>query len=390
MMRTLLMASLSLLVVAAIIMSPGEAFQASLQGLTVWWNIVFPGLLPFLTLFELMLAFGAVHGLGALLDPLMRRLFKLPGEAGLAVAFGWGGGFPAGADATAQLRKRAAVSKSEGERLLALSHMPNPLFVLIVVGSGFLHQPELGIAILLAIWVSGLFAGFIMGLGSGNRNLQSAETVQQGILRRAAIAMSEARKKDGRTLGKVLGDSVSASVAKLMAVGGFMMLGAVAVSLLSPLLKSFVPPMLLPVLIESHIGAYAAATAELPGGPWIAAAIAGALSFGGITALLQAGSSIAGTDLSLRRLMVSRVLQPVLAFGFALFTVLPIASFFRSLAASTAPAMYQSNWWPASAIIRSSELPNLWGSSFVLLLIFTAAVVMLSFFSYGTSRLSKK
>ncbi|GIQ64729.1 hypothetical protein PACILC2_32970 [Paenibacillus cisolokensis] len=132
--------------VASIVRQPDEAFQASLQGLSIWWNLVFPGLLPFLVLAELMAAYGVVQALGVLLEPAMRRLFRLPGEAGFAVAAGWTMGSPAGAEATAALRRRAALSRDEGERLLALSHMPNPVFMLVVVGAGFLRRPELGLA----------------------------------------------------------------------------------------------------------------------------------------------------------------------------------------------------------------------------------------------------
>lgn len=70
MFRTIAFAILSTLLVGAIIVQPDASFQASLQGLTVWWNIVFPGLLPFLVLFEIMLAFGLAHGMGALLSTL--------------------------------------------------------------------------------------------------------------------------------------------------------------------------------------------------------------------------------------------------------------------------------------------------------------------------------
>jgi hypothetical protein len=48
----------ALLVVIGIVHSPGEAFRASLSGLQIWWQNVFPGLLPPLMLAELLAASG--------------------------------------------------------------------------------------------------------------------------------------------------------------------------------------------------------------------------------------------------------------------------------------------------------------------------------------------
>lgn len=256
--KTVMLAFLSILLVVAIIIQPDAAFQASLQGLTVWWNIVFPGLLPFLVLFELIAAFGLTHALGSLLQPLMSRLFRLPGEAALTIVLGWMGGYPAGAEATASLRKRNVVTKQQGQRLLALAHMPNPLFMLVVIGAGFLHKPIVGVIIAAAVWISALWVMFIMTLfrrkeQSGQersdqeqpgRQLGQKQSVtandeehRSTILHRAAEAFRLGREQDGRSFGKTLGDSVAASVQKLMMIGGFMIFAAVLAKLSEPLLS---------------------------------------------------------------------------------------------------------------------------------------------------------
>ena len=187
---------------------------------------MFPGLLPFLTLLELMLAFGAVHALGALLHPLMAKLFRLPGEAGIALALGWTGGFPCGAEAAAALRKSSAITVPQGKRLLALSHMPSPIFMLLVVGSGFLHRPELGAAIAVVVWLAALLPALIAARFAKREPVGATAGSSSGLMRRAAAAMREARARDGRTFGKLLGDAVTVSVYKLMAIGGFMMFAA--------------------------------------------------------------------------------------------------------------------------------------------------------------------
>lgn len=398
--RTLLLAALSITLVAAIISNPDKAFQASLQGLTVWWNIVFPGLLPFLVLLELMLAFGAVHALGSLLEPLMRRLFRLPGESGFAIAVGWTGGFTAGAESVAALRRSKAVTKNEGQRMLALAHMPSPLFMLIVVGAGFLHRAELGAAIAASVWIAALpvmfaqrmFAKRECGPAAAPQTPTNERQPLSALLRRAAAAMTEGRQRDGRTFGKALGDAVMNGVYTLMAAGGFMMIAAVLAKLLEPLLPGQIPVWLLPALLESHIGAYNAAVAPMTGGlPWNAAAVAAVVSWGGVSALLQAGSAIADTDLSLRPLAVSRLLQSILSFLITLLLWQPLTYLSMRLLTTAAPALLQDGDSPAvhhrDDMIRAGDLHGLWTYSPLLLLAFGGAILLLTAVSIGAGRL---
>ncbi|AZN40815.1 nucleoside recognition domain-containing protein [Paenibacillus albus] len=395
--RTILYACLSILLVAAIIVRPDEAFQASLQGLTVWWNIVFPGLLPFLALLELMLTFGAVHALGELLHPLMRRLFRLPGESGIAMALGWTGGFPLGAEAVASLHRSKLVTSTEGQRLLALSHMPSPLFMLLVVGSGFLHRPELGAAIAAAVWLSALLTALISSIFAAESESAPAskrsakEPPPPSLLRRASTAMQAASKRDGRSFGKALGDAVVVSVYKLMAIGGFMMFAAVLVRLLQPLMPERIPAFLLPAFLESHIGVFAAANTNFAGGiPWTAACCAAVLSWGGLSALLQAGSMLTGSGLSLARLAASRLVQSLLAFFLTLLAWKPAGKLMQALIPSAAPAFTQTKTGAATdAAIRASDLHSLWPYTPVLMISFLLAVSALAMISTAIAAASR-
>ena len=57
--------------------------------------------MPFLIMTELLIGFGVIQGIGILLEPLMRIVFRLPGVSGWALASGLIVGFPAGAKITA-------------------------------------------------------------------------------------------------------------------------------------------------------------------------------------------------------------------------------------------------------------------------------------------------
>jgi nucleoside recognition membrane protein YjiH len=72
---------------------PGASLDAALRGLSVWWDVLFPSLFPFFVISEMMLGFGVVHLFGALLDPLMRPLFRIPGSGGFVAAMGYVSGW---------------------------------------------------------------------------------------------------------------------------------------------------------------------------------------------------------------------------------------------------------------------------------------------------------
>ena len=72
---------------------PQAALLASIRGLNIWWEVVFPSLLPFFIIAELLISIGVVKFIGVILEPLMRPLFRVPGIGGFVWAMGMASGF---------------------------------------------------------------------------------------------------------------------------------------------------------------------------------------------------------------------------------------------------------------------------------------------------------
>ncbi len=79
-----LMALFACFMTISMVQYPKEAFDSAVMGLNLWWNVVFPALLPFFILSEILMGLGAVHFIGVLLEPLMRPLFNVPGVGAFA------------------------------------------------------------------------------------------------------------------------------------------------------------------------------------------------------------------------------------------------------------------------------------------------------------------
>ncbi len=361
---SLILGTAALLVVAGIVHSPGEAFRASLSGLQVWWQNVFPGLLPPLMLAELLAASGLLHGIATLAEPLTRGLFRLPGASGWAIAFGWSAGIPAGAKEAARLRDNEMIRDDDVDTVLLVSHMPNPFLVVIVIGSGFLQSPELGWAIAIGLWLSAMLSGFLwvrLTKTKKPRVPQIPLSHPRALLKRALRASVDARKDDGRPFGKQLADAVTNAVGTLMALGGLMMICAVVVRLIQLFFHGNDLWLAIPGIYEMHLGAYESSRSSLfSSAPAQAAALlAAALAWSGWSGLLQARAAFgSGFPFPWGKVITSRLLHGAIA----LLITYPLA-----LVALSRPVknFIDSLWpdrWPATeAWAAVGPIPNGWG-----------------------------
>ena len=141
--RVVTLAGLASLLTLSLVPFPKEALQAAIEGMKVFWEIVFPSLLPFFVLSEVLLGLGAVHFIGVLLEPLMRPVFNVPGAGAFAMSMGLAAGYPMDAVITGKFRRRGLCTQAEGERLLAFTNTADPLFIFGAVAVGMFGLPYL-------------------------------------------------------------------------------------------------------------------------------------------------------------------------------------------------------------------------------------------------------
>ncbi|WP_223700341.1 sporulation integral membrane protein YlbJ [Sutcliffiella deserti] len=235
--KTLFFAFIISLLALSLILNPRASFEASLRGLTMWWEIVFPSLLPFLIISELLIGFGVVAFIGVLLEPLMRPLFRVPGVGGFVWAMGMASGYPSGAKLTVRLRQENQITAYEAERLVSFTNSSNPLFIFGAIAVGFFHNAKVGIILALAHYLGNVCVGLVMRFYGpyykDNKKEQTYKGAKKAFFRRAFRQLHETRIKNHKPLGKLLGDAVLSSVQTLLMVGGFLILFSVLNSMLS-------------------------------------------------------------------------------------------------------------------------------------------------------------
>lgn len=358
---------LAVLVVICVVYAPGEAFKASGEGLAIWWRIVFPALLPFIVLSQMLIASGFAHGLGALLEPFTRRALGLPGSFGWVLPLGMTAGFPAAAEAAVTLHKQGKVTAREAERLAAAAHFCSPMLLVVVIGAGFLSRPEVGLLLLAVHWIAGLAAGVTLQLVFPDRSksavsppVKPAARPRESILRLAMRRMEEARREDGRSFGKLLGDAVASGVQTLMIIGGYMLIFAVVIHVILLAFPNQTMAVAVKSALEVHLGSYALSglAPSLP--PALSASLLGAvLGWSGLCAYLQVRAILGPAGIGERSFLLSRLLHAAYAYVLTLLLWKPVTRWLPSVL----PAFGGSEASPIGSDTPAVKLPS-WQQAF--------------------------
>ncbi|MBP2077531.1 sporulation integral membrane protein YlbJ [Oceanobacillus polygoni] len=233
--KTFIYSSLSIFLTISLIRFPDQALEAGIRGLNMWWEVVFPSLLPFFITAELLLAFGVVNFFGILFEPIMRPLFNVPGSGSFGWMMGMASGYPTGAKITARLREEKQLSKIEAERLVSFTNNSSPLFIFGAISAGFFHDLKLGALLAVCHYTSNAMVGFCMrfyGRKEEATKRRKKTSMQKVSLIKAFREMHESRVKANKPLGEILGDAVLNSIKTLVMVGGFIILFSVLIKLL--------------------------------------------------------------------------------------------------------------------------------------------------------------
>lgn len=322
---------------------PGQAFEASIRGLKMWWEIVFPSLLPFFITAELLIGFGVVTFIGVLFEPIMRPLFNVPGAGSFAWMMGMASGYPSGAKITTRLREEGLLTQLEAERLVSFTNASSPLFIFGAIAVGFFHNAKLGLLIAVAHYIGNALVGICMRFhGMRAENNQSKKPMPKLSIARAFKEMHQSRMKQKEPLGHMLGQAVTRSIQTLLMIGGFIILFSVLTSLLlvtgiTPLIVhsiqflfqaieiplAFALPFL-SGLFEITIGAQMIAQIQTDPILHHVVLVSFMLGFNGLSVQAQVSSIISKTDIRFYPYFFARVLHGIFGSILAILLYHPL------------------------------------------------------------------
>ncbi len=328
---TLGLAVTVVLIAVSMIIYPEPSFKAADRGLTVWWEIVLPALLPFFIAAELLMGMGVVHFMGVLTEPMMRPIFNVPGTGSFTFAMGIASGYPLGAALSARLKDDGLATRTEAERLMCFCNTSDPLFMTGAVAVGMFKRADLAGIIIGAHYLSAITVGVLLRFWRRRETPSRPIQVEPGfIVTRAYKAMRRAQRENPKAFGELLGDAVKRSVNTLLTILGFMVLFSVVFELLkmagfasalSSVISRVMPDSVIPKalhdslvsgLFEITIGTAAASQAAAPLVARVAMCSA-IIAWSGLSVHAQVAAVIQPSGLSVWPYTATRFLQAVIA-----------------------------------------------------------------------------
>ncbi|KIL44773.1 hypothetical protein KP78_23170 [Jeotgalibacillus soli] len=266
-----------------LLLFPKESLDASTRGLELWWTIIFPSLLPFFILSDLLSEATWTSRLGQFLEPVMKPIFRVSGNGAIILLLGYTSGFPVGAKMSVKLYQEGMLSKTDAQKLICFTNGASPIFILGAIAAGLLQTPELGILLLTSHYLGNIIIGIFIG-----RMIQE-DTSQPAF--RTVIKEMKSRK----SIGTLLQTAVTNSVQQLLLIGGLI----VFFSVLSDLI------MKLPFFSIFTNGLHSISSELAISSDWSSGFIKGLLEMSNGIALI----AVANNDLIVRCLLIVAILS---------------------------------------------------------------------------------
>ncbi len=134
-----------------LLLHPAESLLAARDGLTLWLNVMFPTLLPFLILTGILLKTGNIRKLLNPAAPLAKKLLGLSPAGTYVLILGLLCGYPMGAKLAHDLYIDQQISRREGEYLLSFSCNASPSFILSYMAGDCLENRISSVRILILL-----------------------------------------------------------------------------------------------------------------------------------------------------------------------------------------------------------------------------------------------
>jgi len=264
---------------------------------------VLPSMLPYFFFTKLLTGTGCVAGLSESLGKPVGRAYRVNGIASYPLVMSFLSGYPVGARVLADLYEKRFIDQEDAMRAASFTSTSGSMFVLGSVGGAILGDHHLAILILIAHYLGALLNGLLYRGKKGNRSS-------------IPLPLSHAEEN-------ALSDAMYESVLSLALVGGFIalcnLLGDMAADLITwcgggvIVEEGKVTSGILYGFFEVTRGCVEFSAASLSR-PWTGALCCFAISFGGLSVVLQSLSFLGKTGLKKGKFLLMKSTQAIISF----------------------------------------------------------------------------
>jgi sporulation integral membrane protein YlbJ len=139
--------------------SPTVSVRATIDALALCAGVLVPAIVPTLLLYECLRGYGLIWRIAAWCAPLMRTIFRVPGEGAIVLIVGFASGYPVAAKLAHDFVQEGTCSRAEASRLICCATSADPLFVASVIATKLYGAADLAPMLLLAHYGGALLYG---------------------------------------------------------------------------------------------------------------------------------------------------------------------------------------------------------------------------------------
>ncbi|MGB9678981.1 MAG: sporulation integral membrane protein YlbJ [Thermoanaerobacteraceae bacterium] len=319
---------LIVLLVISLIIFPKESMEAAKNGINLWLFIITPSLLPFFIGSELLIQMGIVHFLGTFLEPIMRKVFRVPGSGSFAMAIGYTSGYPVGAQIISRLWEEKLCTTTEAERLMAFCNNSGPLFMLGAVAIGMFNNNIIGYIIIASNYLSAITTGILFRFYK--KDIKTNTYKIDKPLKSAFKKMYDVRNENKKSFSSILSDAIIKSMNTIIMIGGYIVFFSVIIEFLnlygvliflSHIISPFfsvlnfdnrIVPSFLSGMLEITVGSNLISQTQVPINQKIII-VSSIIAWGGISIHGQVMSVIAKTKIAYFPYFMAKLIQFVFA-----------------------------------------------------------------------------
>ena len=304
-MRRFLLPSFLFIVLLLLLLSPSRYFQSVQGGLLLFASSVLPSMLPYFFFTKLLTGTGCVGGLADSVGRPLGRAYRLPPVVAYPFLMSLLSGYPVGARVLSDLYEREVINGDDAAHAASFCSTSGSMFMLGSVGAVILKDVGAAALILVAHYLGAFLNGFLYRGKKG-----------KGLSPLMPLPSSEA----------AISDAMYESVLSLAVVGGFIavanLLGDMVIDLLTKCgwgraFSGRVSGGVLYSAFEVTRGCVEFASLDMSRG-LTAALCCFAVSFGGLSVLLQSIAFLGKTGLKTGKFLLMKSTQAVISFAICL------------------------------------------------------------------------
>ena len=303
-MRKWMLPSFLFLVLLLLLISPQRYFSSVQGGVLLFASSVLPSMLPYFFFTKLLTGTGCVPTLTATVGKPLGRAYGLSPVVAYPFLMSLLSGYPVGAKVLSDMYVKGLIDKEDARRAASFTSTSGSMFVLGSVGAVILKDMGAGVVILVAHYLGAFLNGFFY----------------RGKGKKASLPMLLSPETEN-----LLSDAMYESVFSLAAVGGFIAVAGLLADMFFDILS------LCGVggaLVGNAFGVILYSAFEVTRGcveaaalginrVWTAALACFAVSFGGLSVLLQSMAFLGKTGLRGGKFLLMKTTQALLSFALA-------------------------------------------------------------------------